>query len=134
MWTNIIKPTKGSQIRVNRGMYYHHGIYEDDNTIYHFASNTLGHETDPEYATVCITTLDVFLNGGELEVREYNEEELNKKRSPDEIIEFAKSKLGEGGYDIVNNNCEHFSNECVFGKKSSNQVDEVLSFLSSLFK
>ena len=44
-------------------------------------------------------------------------------------MNYALSRLGEGGYDLVSNNCEHFSNECVFGKKTSNQVKDVLSIL-----
>ena len=29
MWVNK-KPEYGNQIRVNRGLYYHHGVYESD--------------------------------------------------------------------------------------------------------
>jgi len=131
MW-NRIKPTYGSQIRVNRGLYYHHGIYESDDVVYHFAS-TIG-ELDPETAEVCITTLDNFLKGGILEVREYTQEEKEKLRSPDEIIKYAKDHLGEKGYDIVSNNCEHFSNRCAFGVSSSSQVDDFMNVLRGLFK
>ena len=135
MWKTNIKPKLGDQIRVNRGLYYHHGIYENDDTIYQFAS-PVGSEVSPETAIICTTDLKSFLKDGELEVREYNEEELNKKRSNEEIIEFAKSKLGSnmGGYNIISNNCEHFSNLCVFNESKSNQVDDVLAFLGGLFR
>ena len=135
MWGSDKKPMLGDQIRVNRGLYYHHGIYENDETIYQFASPQ-GSEVSPETAIVCTTTLDNFLKGGELEVREYSEEELNKKKSPEEIIEFAKSKLGSnlGGYNIISNNCEHFSNLCAFGKAKSNQVDDIMALFGGLFK
>ncbi|MCR5647037.1 MAG: lecithin retinol acyltransferase family protein, partial [Acholeplasmatales bacterium] len=115
--------------------YYHHGIYENDETIYQFASPQ-GSEVSPETAIICTTTLENFLKGGELEVREYSEEELNKKKSPEEIIEFAKSKLGSnlGGYNIISNNCEHFSNLCAFGKAKSNQVDDIMALFGGLFK
>ena len=135
MWSSDKKPMLGDQIRVNRGLYYHHGIYENDETIYQFASPQ-GSEVSPETAIVCTTTLDNFLKGGELEVREYSEEELNKKKSSEEIIEFAKSKLGSnlGGYNIISNNCEHFSNLCAFGKAKSNQVDDIMALFGGLFK
>ncbi len=135
MWSSDKKPMLGDQIRVNRGLYYHHGIYENDETIYQFASPQ-GSEISPETAIICTTTLDNFLKGGELEVREYSEEELNKKKSPEEIIEFAKSKLGTnlGGYNIISNNCEHFSNLCAFGKAKSNQVDDIMALFGGLFK
>lgn len=135
MWSSDKKPMLGDQIRVNRGLYYHHGIYENDETIYQFASPQ-GSEVSPETAIICTTTLENFLKGGELEVREYSEEELNKKKSPEEIIEFAKSKLGSnlGGYNIISNNCEHFSNLCAFGKAKSNQVDDIMALFGGLFK
>ncbi len=135
MWSKEKKPERGDQIRVNRGLYYHHGIYENDDIIYQFAS-PVGSEVSPETAIICTTNLKGFLHDGELEVRIYTEEELNKKRNADEIIEFAKAKLGSnmGGYNIISNNCEHFSNLCVFNEAKSNQVDDVLSFLGGFFR
>lgn len=135
MWSNDKEPKRGDQIRVYRGLYFHHGIYESDDIVYQFAS-PVGSEVSPETAIICTTTLKDFLKGGVLEVREYNEEELEKKRDSDEIIEFAKSKLGSnmGGYNIVSNNCEHFSNLCVFNEAKSNQVDEFLNLLGGLFR
>ena len=82
----VKKPYFGAQIRVNRGLYYHHGIYADDMHVIHFASSVSGHETDPAYARVEETTLEKFLKGGTLEVREYSDYEKKKLRSPEEII------------------------------------------------
>ena len=64
---------------------------------------------------------------------EYTEDELKKRRSPKEIVEYAKAHLGDKGYDIVNNNCEHFSNECAFGEHKSFQVESVMGLLFNLF-
>lgn len=132
MWTKRI-PQYGDHIRVNRGLYYHHGIYVDNNCVIQFASLIPGRETDPDSASICDTTLENFLKGGELEVRDYNNEELKTKRSPEEIVEYAKSCYGRKGYDIINNNCEHFANECVFGERKSNQVEDILGLLGALF-
>lgn len=131
MWVKM-KPEYGAQIRVSRGLYYHHGIYANDNEVYQFAS-PVGSEVSQETAEVMVTTLDKFLDGGELEVRCYTDEELKKKRKPDEIIEYAKAHLGEKGYDIISNNCEHFSNRCAFGKSESNQVEDVFKMLKGMF-
>ena len=68
MWVNK-KPEYGDQIRVNRGFYYHHGIYESDDAVYHFAS-PMGSEISPETAVVHKTTLENFLKGSPVEVRE----------------------------------------------------------------
>ncbi len=129
MWENIY-PKYGEQIRVNRGYYYHHGIYEDDNHVYHFAAPQ-GSEISPENALIICTSLHDFLQGGTPEVRVYNDMELRKKRTSDEIVSFAKSKVGTGlgTYNLISNNCEHFSNLCAFGKASSNQVEDVIKML-----
>ncbi|MBQ9448323.1 MAG: lecithin retinol acyltransferase family protein [Acholeplasmatales bacterium] len=127
MWVNK-KPEYGDQIRVNRGFYYHHGIYESDDAVYHFAS-PMGSEISPETAVVHKTTLENFLKGSPVEVREYTNEELLNKRKPEEIIDYAKAHIGEKGYNLVSNNCEHFSNRCAFGKSDSDQVKNVLNFL-----
>ncbi|MBP5445170.1 MAG: lecithin retinol acyltransferase family protein [Acholeplasmatales bacterium] len=129
MWIKK-KPNYGDQIRVNRGLYFHHGIYVSDDEVIQYASPS-GSEISPATALIISTTLDYFLNGGVVEVREYNDEELKMVRSKEEIVKFARSMLGTGlgEYSIVNNNCEHFSNYCAFGKKESNQVEDFLKML-----
>lgn len=128
MWNTNKMPIYGDEIRVNRGLYYHYGIYVDDKNVIQFGTSS-GVEVSPENARVIITTLDVFLKGGVLEIREYNEEELKKKRSSKDIVNYAMAHLGEAGYDLINNNCEHFANRCVFGESYSEQVDNVMSLL-----
>ena len=129
MWIKR-NPVYGDQIRVNRGLYYHHGIYEDDNHVYQYGSRE-NNELDPSKALIISTSLDDFLRGGVVEVKEYSDDELKRVRSKDEIVKFAKSKLGTGlgEYNLISNNCEHFSNYCAFGEKFSNQVDDILSML-----
>ena len=131
MWVNK-KPEYGNQIRVNRGLYYHHGVYESDNVVYQFASRD--GELNPDTAEVCTCTLEEFLKGGVLEVREYTPEEKQKLRSPDEIIRYAREHLGEMGYNLFSNNCEHFSNRCAFGVSESDQIDNFLNALRGIFR
>lgn len=127
------KPSFGDQIRVNRGLYFHHGIYIDDNNVIQFGS--MNGELDPDKARVIKTSLSDFLKGDQdYEVRSFTPEELAKKRSPEEIVNYAFLQLGRGGYNIISNNCEHFANECVFGKADSEQVDKVADILSNLFR
>jgi len=126
MW-EFKKPSYGDQIRVNRGLYFHHGIYVSDDEVIQYASPS-GSEVSPATALIISTSLSTFLKGAEVEVRVYNSEELKKVRSKDEIVRFAKAQLGTGlgEYNIISNNCEHFSNYCAFGIKESNQVDDIL--------
>lgn len=129
MWIKK-KPSYGDQIRVNRGLYFHHGIYVSDDEVIQYASPK-GSEISAATALIISTSLSQFLNGGEVEVREYNREELDRVRSKEEIVEFAKSKLGTGlgEYNLINNNCEHFSNYCAFGIKESNQVEDIFKMI-----
>ena len=76
--------------------------------------------------------IEEFLRGGFLEVRIYTKKELKKKFSNDLIIERALSKIGEGNYNLLYNNCEHFANFCVFGKKESKQVDNIHEKIKNL--
>lgn len=57
-------------------------------------------------------------------IKQRNAIESDYKYSSDEIVERAYSKLGSdfGGYNIINNNCEHFANWCANGKNTSSQV------------
>lgn len=128
MWERI-QPKYGDQIRVNRGFYYHHGIYASKDQVIHFAPPGKTDVLDPSAARIIETSLEEFLKGGILEVRTYTEEEVKKRKSPKETVTTALSHLGEGGYDLVSNNCEHFSNLCAFGTKESNQVEAVMSLL-----
>lgn len=132
MW-ELKNPNCGDQIRVNRGLYYHHGIYASEERVYHFASLS-DTETSAESARVICTTLKEFLKGGNVEVRSYTAEELARKRTAEDIIAYAEAHLGEGGYNLLSNNCEHFSNRCAFGVSDSRQVEEILSMFAGLFR
>ena len=129
MWT-VRKLKYGDQIRVNRGFYYHHGIYEDDDHIYQYAAKE-GSEISFENALIISTNLETFAKGGIVEARDYNDEELKSLKPKEEIINKAKELLGTGlgEYNLVTNNCEHFSNYCAFGKKESEQINNIFNIL-----
>ena len=130
MWISK-KPSFGDHIRVCRGVYYHHGIYASDDFVIHFASKENVGEINASNALIITTSLNEFLMNGILEVREFTEEEIKSKRKPSDIINYALLAVGtrKGEYDLINNNCEHFANECVFGVKRSNQVEDIFSML-----
>ena len=128
MWSSS-KPCYGDHIRVCRGYYYHHGIYVSDDYVIHFASKENVDRIDPKDAKIIITSLSEFLKDGILEVRVFNSEELSKKRSPSDIVNYAFMQVDKrlGTYNLISNNCEHFANECVFGQAVSEQVEDVFS-------
>jgi len=120
------KPKPSDHIRVNRGLYNHHGIYVSDNEVIHFTGdgndNLLG--TDNE---VISTNLSDFLKNGNCEIKIYTQDELRDLYSPETIIAYARACIGESGYNLALNNCEHFANRCTLGKHTSKQVENVLT-------
>ena len=51
-----------------------------------------------------------------------------------EIVARARSRLGENMYDVLRNNCEHFCEWCVTGRKRSQQVRKWMSLPSRLLR
>lgn len=120
----LIEPEIGDHIRVKSKQLYNHGIYIGNDEVIQFGG-PFDMFTNPKDIVVEKVNIEDFLKGGFLEVRVLDRKERKQKRNVDEIIETALSKLGEGGYDILYNNCEHFVNYCIFGVKKSTQVDDL---------
>ncbi|MBO2517223.1 MAG: hypothetical protein CW338_08145 [Clostridiales bacterium] len=121
--TRELKP--GDIIRADTGRYYHMGIYIGNEQVIHFAGPDPQHLTDASVARIRKDSLNVFSMQGKIEVRDYSLRERIKKNSAKKVISLAESHLGEGGYDIIYNNCEHFVNLCVFGVAYSTQIDNM---------
>lgn len=116
-WTEKT-PVYGDIIRTKVQFYHHYGIFASETQVIQF-----GLPDDPFRAAdqikVITTDIDTFLQGGELEVGVPEATERKCMRTPEEIVKTAQERLGEGGYDILHNNCEHFVNECAFGEHTS---------------
>ena len=50
--------------------------------------------------------------------------EKRRRFSAKKTVENARARLGEGGYNVLHNNCEHFVWECAFGIHRSTAEDE----------
>ena len=120
----MVEPVLGDHIRVAYRNYYHHGIYIGNDEVIEFgvASAVLKPASE---VFVHKTSVEEFLQGGFLEVRQFDRKERKKKNTPEKIVEIALSKLGEAGYNFIFNNCEHFCNICIFNEKKSTQIDDV---------
>lgn len=123
------KPEKGSHIRVNRGLYFHHGVYIGDGQVIHFTGRDEDSVLDWSKPEVIETDLNYFLKDGVLEVKEYNDEELKDLYPVNHIVAYAKACLGDKGYNLVFNNCEHFANTCTLGRFRSKQVERVFDMV-----
>lgn len=106
--------TRGDHIYVNCIGYTHHGIDYGDGTVIHHP----GGIDQKIQATISRTSMFAFAGGKIVFVKEYGKCDL-----PDIVIERAKSKLGKSGYDLFNNNCEHFATWCKTGIDKSEQVE-----------
>lgn len=122
------KPKRGDHIRVSRlnGLYYHHGIYVTDDEVIHFTGDDDDSVLDWSKAHVIRTDLARFLDGGTVEIKVYNEDELSDLYPVEGIVNYARACLGDAGYHLIFNNCEHFANVCTLGRYRSRQVEDVL--------
>ena len=129
----MTEPVRGSMIRVHLGSIYHFGIYVSDDEVIQFGlapqSRAMLRDSEVE---VLASDIDTFLAGGFLEVAVFDKKEKKKQRSPEEVISYARSKIGERGYSILYNNCEHFANECLTGEHISRQADDVRAMFRSM--
>lgn len=122
------KPKMGDHIRVLRigGLYAHHGVYVSDNEVIHFTGKDGDSILDWSKPEVISSDLEYFLKDGVLEIKEYSDEEFQDLYSPEQIVTYARACLGDKGYNLAFNNCEHFANVCTLGRFRSNQVERVL--------
>ncbi len=154
-------PENGDVIRVNRGLYSHYGIYiKDLNHVIHYTGatgpadfNGIVRETSlNEFLNgagkfnVCkfpedpAKLLNSHMNSGNNHKNLFEIWQLIKKfklkdyhlYSGEETITRARSKLGEGGYNLAFNNCEHFAVWCKTGVKDSSQVNKILDIITYL--
>ena len=142
---------KGDVIGVHRigGVYDHYGIYTGRGKVIHFSNEGSDFGGD---IRVRRATLSQFKNGAsnvfvvdfeayrdyrenpelfdfaglfKLAIDSFFDNELTLY-SPEETVERAESQLGEGDYNLVFNNCEHFAVWCKTGKHESSQVQRFL--------
>ena len=120
-------PQRGDHIRVCRmnGIYYHHGIFVSAGEVIHFTGDDDDSVLDWSKAHVIKTDLENFLRGGTVEVKEYTDAEIADLYPVEGIVNYARACLGDDGYNLIFNNCEHFANACTLGKYRSRQVEKI---------
>jgi hypothetical protein len=107
--------TAGDHIYVRRPLgYTHHGVDCGDGTVIHFTGEPGRSKAD---ASIARTPLEDFLGGSVLRVQRYG-----SRDDAAATMARANSKVGETGYHLVFNNCEHFARWCVTGRGVSEQV------------
>lgn len=100
----------GMHVVAHRIGYQHHGIYIGNGQVVAYLRD--------EGVTIC--SWKKFEDGDKVTVLEHDDAQF----SAQEIVQRARSRIGEDDYSLIFNNCEHFANWCVTGKAKSYQVRE----------
>ena len=106
---------RGDHLRATRSGYHHDGIDLGDGYVIHFAAGEGETKVD---ACIRIDTIKIYAGDGVVTVRPYAGD-----RDCEVVVARAHSRLGDSGYNLVFNNCEHFARWCVTGKVISEQVE-----------
>jgi len=107
----------GAHLVTRRRGYAHHGVYVGEGQVVHYAGWDRAFRGGP----VEEVSLDRFGRGRGFRVRTH----AQIRYAPPEIVQRARSRLGESRYQVLTNNCEHFCHWCLFGESRSEQVDRL---------
>jgi hypothetical protein len=119
------EPPLGSHLVTPRRLYRHHGIYVGNGRVIHYSGLARGLRRGP----VEDVSLEDFAHGHEIRVR--HEPQLFDCC---EVVERARSRLGEQRYRILTNNCEHFCSWALRGAARSRELERVCAFLQTLYR
>lgn len=122
----------GAHLRVQTPNYYHHGIYVGNDEVVQFGLPNDVYGSWDEIKVLRSPLAEFCGDAQFVEVYVFDRKERKRKRSDEEIVAAALSKVGQGGYHVLYNNCEHFANMCVFGEATSTQIDEIYQNVEKL--
>ena len=118
------EPPLGSHLVTPRRGYLHHGIYVGDGRVVHYAGLANGLYRGP----VEEVPLSRFTRGRPVWVKSHAPSSFECR----EVIQRARSRVGEDCYRLLTNNCEHFCEWCLRGEHRSYQVEALLTRLRVL--
>ncbi|WP_434141507.1 lecithin retinol acyltransferase family protein (plasmid) [Pseudomonas luteola] len=107
----------GDHLISRRTGYTHHGIHIGNNQVIHYSGFAKAYQKGP----ISITSIEEFRDGQNLIIKKHPKRKYNSI----ETITRALGRLGEGKYNLIFNNCEHFVNWCIHGSHRSHQVEQV---------
>jgi Lecithin retinol acyltransferase len=115
----------GAHLATSRHGYTHHGIYVGNGKAVHYAGLCRSWHSGP-VEEVCLSR---FAFGNAVRVIKHRESRYSAR----EIVQRARSRLGEDHYNLLTNNCEHFVNWCTDGRSCSAQVRQRMAIPSLTF-
>lgn len=115
----------GDMIRIRLGRLYHYGIFVSEEEVIQFGLPPTAENRGKEDGNLVLATdIDTFACGKIVETACLDRFEEKHRIPRESTVRLARARIGEGGYNIIHNNCEHFANECIFGVAHSSQADE----------
>jgi hypothetical protein len=118
------EPPLGSHLVTRRAFYSHHGIYVGGGRVIHYAGLAHGWRRGP----VEEVSLERFADGRAIRLRDDR-----PCFDPREVVQRARSRLGECRYDLLRNNCEHFCTWALRDETHSRQVEWLRSVARFLY-
>ena len=118
------EPPLGAHLVTRRCGYLHHGIYVGAGRIVHYSARLLSMIRDP----VQEVTFARFSRRRPVFIRA----PARGSYKPTEIVQRARSRLGEDRYRLLTNNCEHFCEWCTCGVHRSAQIEGLRAVLTRL--
>ncbi|HHQ4692209.1 MULTISPECIES: lecithin retinol acyltransferase family protein [Aeromonas] len=112
-------PQPGDHLVSPRTGYQHHGLYLGDHLVIHYQGVSAGVHS----GQIAITTLAEFSQGRGYRIQHHETRAYNREES----IDRAYSRLGEGHYSTLFNNCEHFVLWCIEGFHYSQQINQLIA-------
>ena len=109
----------GAHLVTPRRGYTHHGIHVGGGRVVHYAGLCSGRHRGP----VEEVSLACFAQGCKVSVRP-----THARYAAQEVVDRARSRLGEDRYQLSRNNCEHFCEWCISGESRSQQVERILAY------
>jgi Lecithin retinol acyltransferase len=110
------EPPLASHLVTARALYSHHGIYIGNGRVIHYSGFAVGLHRGP----VEVVSLEHFAHGRGIRIRHEA-----PKFDRGEVVERARSRLGERHYRLLTNNCEHFCSWALRDESCSSQVERL---------
>lgn len=138
---DVLEP--GDMIQFPRGAYSHWAVYIGKEEVVHLSGEDddgiNGRFDSGHFLTIsghrfnkALVKIDKFWDvaEGSKAFKNNSKDKKLEPLTPQEIIKNALSKLGQIGYNVLFDNCEHFASWCRYGKSKSDQVDSFLTGLA----
>lgn len=108
----------GAHLTSPRRGYIHHGVYAGSGRVIQYGGFNRMFTSRP----VEEVSLDEFTLGRGLSIKPW----VAPKFTGTDVVERARSRIGENRYRLFSNNCEHFAEWCIGGRSRSLQIDALV--------